>query len=75
MNRLADKAAKAWAKERVTDYGEIEQIPVEFANALADDAVAWAEEKELDHLFEFYGNALLVEMLTHEEMVEGVFLC
>ena len=72
VNRLTERAAKVWADERVVDYSEKEQIPREFANALADDAVAWAEEKELDHLFDFYGNALLVEMLTHEEMVEGM---
>ena len=72
VERLADKAAKAWADERVVDFSEKEQIPREFSVALADDAVSWAEEKELDHLFDFYGNALLVEMLTHEEMIEGM---
>jgi hypothetical protein len=70
--RLAEKASKVWAKERVRDFAEKEQIPIEYTQALADDAVGWVEEKELDHMFEHYGNALLVEMLTHEEMVEGM---
>lgn len=72
VQRLAEKAAKVWATERVCDYAEIEQKPVEYTQALADDAVGWVEDKELDHMFDHYGTALLEEMLTHEEMVEGM---
>jgi hypothetical protein len=70
--RLTEKSAKVWREERVIDYSEIEQKPVEFTGALADDAVSWCEDNELDHMFDFYTMALLNTMLTHEEMIEGM---
>jgi len=72
IDRLVNRAAKVTVKERVMVIREKEQGPWEANALLNNDAVAWTEENELDHLFDHYVVWMLNTMLGMEECREGL---
>lgn len=72
VGRLASRAAVVWARETLFRIQHDEQSSHEAKAAMCDDAVDWAADDLMDHVFDFYVPRLLDTMLGYEEMVEGL---
>lgn len=69
---LVSRAAAVWARETLFRIRHDEQRMHEAKGAMCDDAVDWAADDVMDHIFDFYVPRLLDTMLAYDEMVEGM---
>ena len=72
VERLLSRGIAVGRKEALFRVRHIEQALYEPNMAMCDDAVDWAFDHLLNHIFDFYTPKLLNTMLEHEEMVEGL---
>ena len=72
VDRLTDRAAQVWCREKLFSLRHAEQSVHEEKMAVADEAVDFCMDDVLDHVFGFYVPRLLNTMLNFDEMVEGM---
>ena len=72
VERILARGISVGTREKVFRLQHDQQSVYEENMAMCDDAVDWAADVALNHVFEFYAVRLLNTMLTHDDMVEGM---